>query len=130
MKDKNTTWHGIDVSKEVSLLEYNLLVRWDRSKQSFQCIHKIGMDRWGIAFMANREIDQIIMEEWFDLGSFQSFVGIPIGSWISGDFVSKVHNLVSFIGYENVFGMTYYPKSTKEVCKLSRVDYSPEYAYN
>lgn len=101
MKDKNTTWHGIDVSKEVSLLEYNLLVRWDRSKQSFQCIYKIGMDRWGIAFMANREIDQIIMEEWFDLGSFQSFVGIPIGSWISGDFVSKVHNLVSFIGYEN-----------------------------
>ena len=99
MKDKNTTWHGIDVSKEVSLLEYNLLVRWDRSKQSFQCIYKIGMDRWGIAFMANREIDQIIMEEWFDLGSFQSFVGIPIGSWISGDFVSKVHNLVSFIGY-------------------------------
>ena len=73
MKDKNTTWHGIDVSKEVSLLEYNLLVRWDRSKQSFQCIYKIGMDRWGIAFMANREIDQIIMEEWFDLGSFQSF---------------------------------------------------------
>ena len=94
MKDKNTTWHGIEVSKEVSLLEYNLLVRWDRSKQSFQCIYKIGMDRWGIAFMANREIDQIIMEEWFDLGSFQSFVGIPIGSWISGDFVSKVHILL------------------------------------
>ena len=118
MKDKSTTWHGVDASKEISLLEYNLLVRWDRSKQSFQCIYKIGMDRWGIAFMANREIDQIIMEDWFDLGSFQSFVGIPIGSWISGDFVSKVHNLVSFIGYENVFGMTYYPKSTKEVCKF------------
>lgn len=130
MKDKNTTWHGIDASKEVSLLEYNLLVRWDRSKQSFQCIYKIGIDRWGIAFMANREIDQIIMEDWFDLDSFQSFVGIPIGSWISGDFVSKVHDLISFVGHENVFGMTYYPKSTKEVCKLSRVDYSPEYAYN
>ena len=54
MKDKNTTWHGIDVSKEVSLLEYNLLVRWDRSKQSFQCIYKIGMDKIGRASCRER----------------------------------------------------------------------------
>lgn len=130
MKDKNTSWHGIDASKEISLLEYGLLVRWDRSKQSFQCIYKIGKDRWGIAFMTNREIDQVIMEDWFDLGGFQGCVGTPIGSWISGGFVTKAHDLVSYVGYENVFGMTYSAKSTKEVCKLARVDYSPEYAYN
>lgn len=130
MKDKNTSWHGIDASKEISLLEYGLLVRWDRSKQSFQCIYKIGKDRWGIAFMTNREIDQVIMEDWFDLGGFQGYVGTPIGSWISGGFVTKAHDLVSYVGYENVFGMTYSAKSTKEACKLARVDYSPEYAYN
>lgn len=129
MKDTNTSWHGIDKSKEISLLEYGLLVRWDRSKKTFQCIYKAGIDKWGITFISTQEIDELVLEDWFDLGGFQKYIGIPLNVWINEPFVNKLQNLLGFISYTNVFGMIYLPKSTREVCKLARVEFSPEYAF-
>lgn len=123
-----TNWHGLDSSKEVSLMKFGLLVRWDRRSKSYQCLYKVSRNKWGVSNITPNQLDNILFEDWFEIDNLQKFTGIPLSSWIKLSFENKLRDLIGFIGTTDVFGIIYGYISTREACKLARVDFSPEYS--
>lgn len=123
-----TNWHGIDSSKEINLIKYGLLVRWDRRGKTFQCLYKISSDKWGVSFMTVKHLESILFEDWFEIENLQRFTNSPLSWWLDLPFEQKLYDLIRFIGVVNVFNEVDSYKTTKEAYKLARVDYSPKYA--
>lgn len=123
-----TNWHGSDLSKEISLMKYELLVRWDRRSKSYQCLYKVSRNKWGVSNITPNQLENILFEDWFDIENLQKFTSIPLSSWIKLSFENKLHDLIGFVGATDVFGVIYAHLSTREACKLARVDFSPEYS--
>lgn len=123
-----TNWHGLGSSKEVSLTKFGLLVRWDRRSKSFQCLYKVSKNKWGVSNITPKQLDNILFEDWFEVENLQKFTGVPLSSWIKLSFENKLHDLLQFVGATEVFGLIYSYISSREACKLARVDYSPEYS--
>lgn len=128
----NYTFHGIDKSNEISLLEYGLLVsnelHEDGSGTRF-CVYRQG-DRFGTGHISEAELDNILTgKEWAsesDLRRFYSFVGVTdVTQGISDDkhaaayikdtsFANKMHDLIQYFGSENVCGTDYHPMTEDE----------------
>lgn len=123
-----TNWHGTDPSKEISLTKYGLLVRWDRRSKSFQCLYKVARNKWGLNNITPNQLDNILFEDWFEIENFQKYTDVPLGVWIKLSFEKKLQDLLQFVGGSEVFGLTNSYISSREACKVARVDYSPEYS--
>ena len=59
-----TNWHGLDPEKEICLLKYGLLVRWDRRSKSYQCLYKVSRNKWGVSNITPNQLDNILFEDW------------------------------------------------------------------
>lgn len=57
-----TNWHGLDPEKEICLLKYGLLVRWDRRSKSYQCLYKVSRNKWGISNITPNQLDNILLK--------------------------------------------------------------------
>ncbi len=117
---KNQKFYGIDVSNEISLLEYGLLVSVDKHEDNSGtqfCIYKQG-EGFGTGHYSEDEINSLINgNDWAseeDINSFLLFVGDTKESYLTIDFAMKLHDLSQYFGSENIFGTEYYPMTEEE----------------
>lgn len=116
------TFSGIDASKEISLLEYGLLVsdqlHLDGSNTRF-VVYRINENHFDCGHISEEEINGYVFGKEFpndeDIASFLSFVGeFKPEEWAKFTFQTKLHDLFSYWGYENIMGTSYYPMTEEE----------------
>ena len=113
-------FHGIDVSNEISLFEYGLLVKQytkDGRKDEYFCIYGVGSDEYGnyntfdTGYITEEELNNLIQgKEWMnhnDIVSFLASYGTTSDEWMELSFISKLHDLIGYFGYENIMGLSY-----------------------
>lgn len=120
----NYTFQGIDASKEISLLEYGLLVSNEPHKDgsgSHFCVYRQSSDSFGTAHIYPKDIDSLLQgKDWANedsLKSFFSFIGCEDEreDYIEQmSLVIKLNDLVSYFGEENICGTDYYPITEAE----------------
>lgn len=129
MEKNKTSWHGVLDDKEKSLIEHGLLIRYDQSKKQYQCLYKTNINKYGVSLISESIINQTIFEDWFDIMSFQSYINKPLSHWIKESFITKLQDILNFLGPLDTFGITDQIINAKEAFKLARVPFSPEYCY-
>ena len=122
--NQNENWHGIDVCHETSLFEYNLLIkpRTEDYPDEYFVIYKIGENSYGTSFIRESDLNNLVNgKKWMDesdIERFLSFVGMEKSEWLEMSGISKLSDLISYWGFENVLGTEYYPISLKAVLRL------------
>lgn len=108
----NNGYFGIDVSPEISLFEYGLLCQ-ETSDSELYCIYGIGSndgmnyDSFDSGSITKKEID-ILPTDLNSENSFLSFINSNVEDWLNdSNYVSKLYSLLSYFGYENIFGSCY-----------------------
>lgn len=109
MEIKTTIFEGTDVNLETSLMEYGLLVSKETDKDGqHACLYKHAYDgTFDVGYLSDKEVNDFLNESWFNKESFLSYVGMTECDWINMRFVNKVSDLLSYYGYENIFGSSY-----------------------
>ena len=115
-----STFIGIDASLEISLLEYGLIVsnevHEDGSGTHF-CVYKCN-GGYGTGHISEADLNNLINgEDWAneeDINSFLSFVGMSKNDFLQMPLITKLFDLISYWGYENIMGTEYYPMNEKE----------------
>lgn len=133
MEKKITAWHGIDASKEESLIAYGCLARYLPKNKRYEVIyrHPYIWGNWDFGFMEEEDPDSFLQESWFEKDRFLNYLGMTETEWLELSFIQKVHdlitweNVINFFGEPNDEGM-----STKEVCKKVRIAYDESYELN
>lgn len=116
---------GTDASKEISLLEYGLLMYSEPHKDgsgSHFFVYMCGDEQFGTGHIYPNDIDSLLRgEDWANAGTlngFYSFVGTEKETYIANtDLLMKVYDLVSYFGTENIMGTEYNPMTKKEAIK-------------
>jgi len=105
-------YSGIDSSNEISLFEYGLLVRYNKKDNDFHCIYRVNENLFDWGYISESDLNNLINgKDWMnesDINSFLSYVGMDNNQWIDESFVNKLYNLLSYYGYENIFGSAYH----------------------
>jgi len=113
--------HGTDVSNEISLLEYGLLVSNEshedgsgshfcvyRVDEGFDCGHIYPSDIVslinGTDWMSEEDIVSFL--EYTGCSDKDEFLGLPL--------VNQISDLLSYYGYENIFGSSYSQPMTEQ----------------
>lgn len=106
---------GTDADKITSLCEYGLLVapyEDDGNKDEYFVVYKIGPDTYDTGFKQEIELNNLINgKEWAneaDIEGFLSFVGATKEEWLTNTFMHKIHDCISYWGYEEIMGTSYY----------------------
>jgi hypothetical protein len=122
---QNLTFVGTDNDLETSLLEYGLLVsneeHEDGSGTHF-CIYKQN-NAFGTGHISEKEINGYVEGKEFmkkkDITEFFSWSGTSgKKEWIALPLVTKIHELISYYGSENIFGVDYSPITEEKVKEL------------
>lgn len=105
-------YQGTDYSNEESLFVYGLLCK--EEGQEIHCYYGVGNDNesnynlFCSGGITKDEIDSVINENWFHKHGFFKFLGMEEKDWIvSAIYVSKLSDLLSYYGFENIMGTTY-----------------------
>ena len=109
MEIKTTIFEGTDVDLETSMEEYGLLVSKETDKNGqHACLYKHAYNgTFDVGYLSEKEVNNFLNESWFDKEAFLSYVGMTESEWIDMMFVNKVSDLLSYYGYENIFGSSY-----------------------
>jgi len=117
---KNLT--GPDASIEISLKEYG--IAWE--VQDEDTLFYYGIDsngkeytRFDYAFVAN-SIDIQDDYDWVDFAVIADFAGQSLQEWKALPLPYKIHDLVAYYGYENVFGSSYTEGDTYEDLEVNK----------
>ena len=122
---KKEMYYGIDASNDISLFEYGLLVsiaEHEDGSHTHHCIYGIESDgeeytRFDSGHISEQEVNDLVNgEDWMsedDVDSFLSTCGISKVDWMQLSLACKLSDLISYYGYENIFG-TAYSSITKE----------------
>jgi|WetSurMetagenome_2_1015567.scaffolds.fasta_scaffold656430_2 hypothetical protein len=109
-------YSGIDVSNEISLFEYGILAKETGENDELHVWYGIESDESGDytkfdhGYITKSNINSLLDESWFDKDSFLSFIGMTEKDWKSDEhYISKLHDLFQYYGYENIMGSCYYP---------------------
>jgi hypothetical protein len=107
---------GTDVNIETSLYEYGLLCHKPLGAKNIQCWIGVEIDsnsnycKFDFFTISEKDIEEIINESWFNKKSFFSFIGITEKEWlVVAHYTSKISDLVTYYGYQNIFYPSYYP---------------------
>ena len=107
-------YYGVDASLETSLFEYGLAIQ--EEKNHYNIIYGVSIDDNGnynkfdsYNEYTDKDFNDLITESWFDLKAVLNFVGMTKEDWIKLPLVSKIDDCLSYYGYENCFGSSYYP---------------------
>lgn len=132
-KYDRTVWHGVDDSKEISLFEYGLLVRFSVKDNSWQIVYK---NPYQSGVYSVSWADESVIEDVFgsdgwgrnDLTSFCSTIGETWAEWKKKPFYLQLNDLFSHFGAQEFTGCDYSGgMSAKEACKFVRIRYEEEY---
>jgi len=126
---QKSNFYGVDASNEISLLEYGLLVysekHEDNSGTQF-CVYRIDDVYFGTGHYSEEEINNLLNgQEWADsesLNGFFDYIGITDSDreqYIkTPNLATKLHDLKSYFGHENIFGSDYNPITETEAITL------------
>jgi|LULW01.1.fsa_nt_gb hypothetical protein len=115
-------WYGVDACLETSLLEYGLACIAEENQTKF--LYGISYDgsnydRFSFAFF-DSDID--VKKEFCWINSWEDVYetcGMSKSEWHKMDLLSKIYDLVSYFGTENILGSCYEDgiELTTELCK-------------
>lgn len=103
-------YFGIDASNEISLYEYGLLIN-DNDINNIHCYYGIGStdgcnyDTFGTGNISGKEIIDLFNE--LNKPGLLSYCGCNESDWLNLPPVNQLHDLLSYFGYENIFGTSY-----------------------
>ena len=106
-------YDGVDADLEISLFEYGLI--WKLTDGEYKFIYGVGYNDDGQEYnlfgYATEDADTDPREEWgfAEWDKICSFVGQTETEFFSQPLPQIVYDLISYYGYENVFGSSYYP---------------------
>lgn len=103
-------FQGIDVNDETSLFENGLLASIDVDKDGqHACLYAVSSEGnlFDVGYLSEDDLNNKINESWFDKDGFLSYLGMFESDWLALDFVFKLSDLLSYYGYENIFGNSY-----------------------
>lgn len=106
-------YHGIDSSNEISLFEYDLIVKLvDPEKKEYHCIYKVEQDLFESASITEAEVNSFIEgKKWMDEKTINSFLvtmDCTKEEWLQSSFVCKLFDLLNYFGFMDIMGSTYY----------------------
>lgn len=115
MKNENLTINkleeqgfiGQDIGLDISLFEYGLA--WKENDKEIEFIYAIGhnitrFDRVSI----DKSIDVRKEYDWAEFNEVENFVGATSADWDKLELPQKIADLLSYYGFENVFGSSYW----------------------
>ena len=112
-------YEGVDSDLLTSLEEYGFVARpitVDYDDEYF-VIYKIDKNQYGSGHVRESELDAIVNgTEWAseeDVDSMLETTGSSKEEWMNLSFISKLSDLISYWGTENVIGTDYYPNDKK-----------------
>jgi len=119
-------WVGPDRDLQTSLFDYDLVMvqKPDRDyEDEWFVVYQIGKNLFGTSFIREKELDDLIDgREWANEKDIQSFlrsVDSTKEQWKDVYVVMKLMELISYWGQENILGSDYYPKTIKQLLRLS-----------
>lgn len=117
-------FYGIDKSIDISILEYGVLVSKEPDRNNEYLI-VYGVDNDGnkyqsfaSIFMSEQEINSKIEEPWFSKNSFFSHNDINEEEWLQLDVASKMTDMLSYYGSENICGVSYHTFDEEKLREL------------
>lgn len=115
---QNAGFFGVDVDLEISLFEYNFLMRPTDIKGEYQVIFAFSNQDFPLGVMfdyghiSQKDINEYLEESWFDLEGFLSYTGDKNKEdFLSIPIQHQIYSLFSYYGYENFGFSCYYPLS-------------------
>lgn len=108
---ENEGYQGIDASLETSLFEYGLI--WKEEEIEYRFIYGVQINGEGYSLFdwgcISKDIDIKKEFDWVDWEAFFSFVGENEEDYLKHSVPLIVSDLLSYYGYENIFGSAYDP---------------------
>lgn len=105
-------WNGIDVSNEISLFEYGLLVSKNEHcshKDEWYCVYSVRENKFGHGYIRGFDLDEMMKgNDWVNPFDILSFTGLSLDEWLAQNIINKIYDLVQYYGHENIFGTTYF----------------------
>lgn len=108
MKQTTLKFEGVDVSLEISLFEYGFICAPCALKEYFVVYNPNTGNGFHTAIVQPKDVNALITgNSWAsdkDIASFLSFVGCFAEEWLDASFVTKLSDVISFWGWENIVG--------------------------
>lgn len=120
-------YEGTDACLETSLFEYGLI--WKNHKRKTEHHEKgdvtfvYGVEvseyescdysSFDVAHWSKDDWEKLLNEDWFDMDGMLSFCDMDSKQDLVKSFPASVASAISHHGYENVFGLSYYPIKIK-----------------
>ncbi len=112
----HTKLDGVDVNIEISLKEYG--IAWIEDKKTTLFYYGIRntsgeYDRFDFCEFDN-DLDVVKEFDWVDFDEVCKYIDVEFDLWEECSLSTKIVDLNSYYGYENVFGSTYHEGITYE----------------
>ena len=108
-KLKQKGYSGTDACLAISLFEYGSA--WKEDDKQIEFIYGISLDgsNYNRFDRCSFDLDLDVRKEfdWADFNEVESFVGLTSEKFDELSLSQKIYDLVSYYGFENVFGSTY-----------------------
>ena len=123
----NIKWKGSDADLETSLFEYGFVARQPEKKSTtdeWQVLYKVYDDAFDVGWLRESDLDELVLgQSWAskeDVDSFFNYNGyVDATEWINdNNFISKLFDLLSYWGIQNIFGESYNTMNTDEANAL------------
>ena len=107
-------YEGTDASLEIALYEYGLIWKIvNEDEDEYQFVYGVDNDgcdynKFDWANMTMGDWVELLNESWVDIEAIEDFADTS-KQYLIDSFPRMVDVLVSYYGYENVFGSSYYP---------------------
>ena len=110
-------YEGTDVDLETALYEYGLIWKPTKNKDEYHFIYGVDHDgseynKFDRADMSLADWVELFNESWVDIKRVESFADTTKEEMIIS-FPNRVDVMISYYGYENIFGSSYYPFEIK-----------------
>lgn len=104
---------SVDCNLETSLFEYGL-IHLEHGNGAYTIVYGVEMEddeyiNFDTANFDDDDLKDILEASWCDVAAVARCCGQTKDFWLNQPFMSKVHDLISYYGRENVFGSSYYP---------------------
>jgi hypothetical protein len=119
---KHWNFEGVDISLEISLFEYGFVCAENKADADFFVLFKVDEDQFDFGFIKESELDSLINGHgWMSSKDIESFLdrnGTTKEIWLANSFVYKLGDILSYYGYQNIFGTSSSVFSRKQVEKM------------
>jgi hypothetical protein len=119
---KDYKFYGMDQDIGVSLSNYGLVVRNEKSDQ-YTCIYR-NNEKYDFSILCESELVELIqLKSWIDKDKrdqFLTFCDQTIESFLDLPFIHKLFSMIHYFSVEDIMGTSYDPLTFKEALKLAK----------